>query len=88
MIVKMAGYAGACHRAALCADSMGSNPPHALSPPRRDTAGKCPRLEMIIHADRDFVDGVLETGHAHDLVWLGQRKSLAAEVVIIILERR
>ena len=28
----MAGYAGACHRAALRADPMGSNPPYALDP--------------------------------------------------------
>jgi hypothetical protein len=27
---KMAGYAGACHRAALCADLVGSNPPYGL----------------------------------------------------------
>jgi len=26
----MAGYAGACHRAALRADPVGSNPPYAL----------------------------------------------------------
>ena len=28
----MANYAGACHRAALCADPLGSNPPYALAP--------------------------------------------------------
>jgi hypothetical protein len=27
---KTAGYAGACHRAALCADPLGYNPPYAL----------------------------------------------------------
>src|SRR6266403_3227556 len=27
----MAGYAGACHRAALCADPVGSNPPYGLT---------------------------------------------------------
>jgi hypothetical protein len=40
---EMAGYAGACHRAALCADQAGSNPPYVL--PRlndraRDLFGK------------------------------------------------
>jgi hypothetical protein len=27
---EMAGYAGACHRAALCADPVNSNPPYGL----------------------------------------------------------
>jgi len=31
LYVKMADYAGACHRAALCADPLGSNPPFELS---------------------------------------------------------
>ncbi len=47
---------------------------------------------MIIHADGDCVDRIFETVHGHDFVHdsgvLGQRKSLAAEVVIIIFERR
>jgi hypothetical protein len=30
----MAGYAGACHRAELCADPVGSNPPHRLTSPQ------------------------------------------------------
>jgi hypothetical protein len=33
--MKEAGYAGACHRAARCADPLGYNPPYALRLPGR-----------------------------------------------------
>jgi hypothetical protein len=34
----MADYAGACHRAALCVDPVGSNPPYALDSVLRSNA--------------------------------------------------
>src|SRR5260370_41858776 len=47
-----------------------------------------PRVsETIIHADGDCMDRIFETGHGHRSVGVGQRESLAAEVVVIILER-
>src|SRR5439155_4830957 len=58
-----------------------------VSPARRDPAAIV-ISETIIHAGSDCVDRIFETGYGHGCVGAGQRKSLAAEVMIIVLECR
>src|ERR1700676_4210011 len=49
---EMAAYAEPCHRAALCADPVGFNPPYALLQPR---TSRLKRITCAVHCHYFFV---------------------------------
>jgi hypothetical protein len=53
---ELAGYAGACHRAALCADPLGSNPTYAV---QKTASGQPAKSESFDFGGAEFAPWVL-----------------------------